>query len=107
MIDRNKDIFTVRWLRDSERWVGQCPAIGLFVETDSYDELIDVSQDLAADLYVDNGLGTDPSRMQLDFLEVGKGEFSDDQTDEEFHEWLNDCITIIDAESAKHERRTA
>ena len=110
MTDDNKEVFTVKVLCEDDVWMAFCNDLSLVAETDSYENLVDISLDIASYLYIANGLGTDPSHIKLEFVKVDKSEFDTGQTDEEFRTWLDEYVSAIDAENekaAKQQRRTA
>ena len=48
-------------------WVGQCDALGLVTEAATYEELTERVWEIAPELYVMNGLGSNPARISLSF----------------------------------------
>ncbi|HCR0932438.1 DUF1902 domain-containing protein (plasmid) [Enterobacter hormaechei] len=48
-------------------WVAQCDALGLVTEAATYEELTERVWEIAPELYVMNGLGSNPSRISLSF----------------------------------------
>lgn len=48
-------------------WVAQCDALGLVTEAATYEELTERVWEIAPELYVMNGLGSNPARISLSF----------------------------------------
>ncbi|EOZ9391046.1 DUF1902 domain-containing protein [Enterobacter cancerogenus] len=48
-------------------WVAQCDALGLVTEAATYEELTERVWEIAPELYVMNGLGSNPVRISLSF----------------------------------------
>ncbi|ENY3730730.1 TPA: DUF1902 domain-containing protein [Enterobacter cloacae] len=48
-------------------WVAQCDALGLVTEAATYEELTERVWEIAPQLYVMNGLGSNPARISLSF----------------------------------------
>ena len=48
-------------------WVTQCDALGLVTEAATYEELTERVWEIAPELYVMNGLGSNPARISLSF----------------------------------------
>ncbi|EIY5102168.1 DUF1902 domain-containing protein [Klebsiella variicola] len=48
-------------------WVAQCDALGLVTEAVTYEELTERVWEIAPELYIMNGLGSNPARISLSF----------------------------------------
>ena len=49
-------------------WTAVCDKLGLVTEADKYEDLIDRAWDIAEELYVENGLGSDTDALRLSFI---------------------------------------
>lgn len=68
-LDRINPAFQVYVTHDNEAWIAECDALGLVTEANSYEELTERVWEIAAELYVLNGLGNDPDGMRISFIQ--------------------------------------
>ncbi|EKK5564431.1 DUF1902 domain-containing protein [Enterobacter hormaechei] len=66
MFSRPFDVNVCHDHEDNE-WVAQCDAPGLVTEARTYEELTDRVCEIAPELYVMNGLGSNPAHLSLSF----------------------------------------